>query len=116
LLVIGGAAIAVVLALGLWVLLSRDPIAAGDVLDHRFEAAHTTTTFIPQYITICSGNPPVCRQQFSYMLPITSNHPDEWALLIDPYESDRDPEWITVSQADHDRYRIGDRWLREPQS
>lgn len=111
-LVLGAATVvAVVLAVGLWLLLTREPVNSGRVVDHRFTAAHTTTTLIPQYITTCSGNPPICTPKLSYFLPVTNFHPDRWELRIDP-PGERDPEWITVTQSDHDRYDFGEPWRR----
>jgi hypothetical protein len=88
------------------------PADDGVVLEKDFEPAHTTTTLIPQYITICVGTPVVCRQQFTHMLPVTTNHDDAWRIRVDP--NDGEPQWVEVTEAEYDAIDVGAFWERSP--
>jgi hypothetical protein len=99
---------ALLVAVAIMLVACGTPLTSGIIEAKDYAPAHHTTMLIPQYTTICSGQPVVCVQHFTYFLPITTYHPDRWTVTVRGGESLRDTDQWDVPQAWWNAHEVGD--------
>lgn len=57
---------------------------------------------MPQYTTMCSGNPPICNQVLIGMIPM--DFPEGWTLHLQDGQDKGDHD---VNESDYNKYQIG---------
>lgn len=87
-----------VLAVGCTPTLDRGVVAGKD---HTPESV----AMIPQYTTMCVGNPPVCSVQMIGMIPVTN--PEQWTLHLRDGDKTGDHN---VTPDEFGKYQVGDRY------
>lgn len=79
-------------------------VSKGEVIQKKYEAAHSWIYLQPQYTESCSGKPLICSQRLSGYIPIPMYEPDHWTLKLQDCSGDKcKTGWVDVdSQTYHD--------------
>lgn len=87
------------LALVVWLLAACGEPVVGPVVGRNHHDASTWIYMQPVYSTRCSGNPMVCTQYQSGMVPVTQYTPERWTLVVADENDEGKHREVTVTQA-----------------